>query len=600
MVLALAVWYDTHCFHNFNTAEAMDAAQVARHLAEGKGFTTDYVRPFGIFLLQQHAGGPTDLTANTNVANVAKVARLDGNHPDLANAPLYPLLLAGLFAITSPDWAVDKHSTFWSDGSRFVRYKPEFLIALLNQLLLLAAIYLTFIITRTILSLPTAWLVCLLMIASDSLWKISVSGLPTLLLLTLFLGLIWCLVAFHNQCQQENPAPRRLFWLAAGAGLLVGLGLLTRYAFGWVIIPTAVFLVLFGRGRRTMQTVTAVLAFTLVATPWIIRNWLVSGTCFGTAGYDLAQDTLAFPGLRLQQSLTPDMTSVFWLKPYLLKFIVNFRALLDVEVPRLGGSWIGILFLAGLLLNVRTLAARRLRYFTLMCLGIFLMVTAMLQSQVSLRLGAGSENQLVLLTPLVMIFGVEFFVDMLNLMNIPSLQIRSLIIALTATLACLPLGITLLPPQASPSAFPPYYPPDIQRFSKWILPDELLMSDIPWAVAWYGHRPCTLTTLNSRQDFITFNDYLKHVSGLYLTRDTMDARLFSDCLQKDGNWSSFVFDRMLVYKTQEQASATMGQAYFEPLKQDHFPLTYSPTDIVSGLFLTDRQRWKTAAEPEGF
>ena len=337
-----------------------------------------------------------------------------------------------------------------------------------------------------------------------------------------------------------------------------------------------------------------------MATPWILRNLAVSGTCFGTAGYDLAQDTLAFPGLRLQQSLTPDMTSVFWLKPYLLKFIVNFRALLDVEVPRLGGSWIGVLFLAGSAAERAHPGRPPAALFHLDVPGHFPDGDRDAPEPGVAPVRAGSENQLVLLTPLVMIFGVEFFVDMLNLMNIPSLQIRSLIIALTATLACLPLGITLLPPQASPSAFPPYYPPDIQRFSKWILPDELLMSDIPWAVAWYGHRPCTLTTLNSRQDFITFNDYLKHVSGLYLTRDTMDARLFSDCLQKDGNWSSFVFDRMLVYKTQEQASATMGQAYFEPLKQDHFPLTYSPTDIVSGLFLTDRQRWKTAAEPEGF
>ena len=37
-VLALAVWYDTHCYHSLDTPAAMDAAQVGRNLAEGKGF----------------------------------------------------------------------------------------------------------------------------------------------------------------------------------------------------------------------------------------------------------------------------------------------------------------------------------------------------------------------------------------------------------------------------------------------------------------------------------------------------------------------------------------------------------------------------------
>ena len=32
-VLSLALWYDTHCYHNFNSPEAMDKAQVARNLS---------------------------------------------------------------------------------------------------------------------------------------------------------------------------------------------------------------------------------------------------------------------------------------------------------------------------------------------------------------------------------------------------------------------------------------------------------------------------------------------------------------------------------------------------------------------------------------
>src|SRR5262245_23770456 len=80
-MVGLAVWYDLAAFKNLSTIEGMDSAQLARNLAEGRGFTTQFVRPFSIHLVKKH--------------------RSDGNawpedkHPDLANAPLYPLLLAG-------------------------------------------------------------------------------------------------------------------------------------------------------------------------------------------------------------------------------------------------------------------------------------------------------------------------------------------------------------------------------------------------------------------------------------------------------------------------------------------------------------------------
>src|SRR2546430_9836325 len=78
-VMGLAVWYDTHCYRNFVAPEAMDAAQIARNLSEGRGFSTEFIRPFDIYLLQKyHRQGATG----------AERARLNGAHPDLANAPL--------------------------------------------------------------------------------------------------------------------------------------------------------------------------------------------------------------------------------------------------------------------------------------------------------------------------------------------------------------------------------------------------------------------------------------------------------------------------------------------------------------------------------
>ena len=575
-VLSLAIWYDLHCYRNFANPEAMDAAQVARNLSAGNGFTTEFIRPFSVYLIQKHnhASAPNQ----TALTNAFDFAQIQGRHPDLANAPVYPLLLAGLWKLHTPDWKVEMHKTFWSEGGRFTRYPPEFFIAIFNQILLLVVVLLTFLVARKIFDTPAAWLAALLVLGSNVLWKFSVSGLPTLLLLVIFLGLFWCLASVEETGRVETPDSRRRFVLAVAAGLLTGLGMLTRYSFGFVILPVILYFVIFGGTRRTGLAVAAFLAFAVVATPWIARNLAVSGTFLGTAGYAVVEGTFAFPGSRLMQSLNPDMTSAYWVLPYTVKLQTNLRYILQDDMLSLGGGWMGILFLAGLLLGLRNVVARRLRYFTMMCLGVFLVVSALGRTQLTyISPELNTENPLVLLTPLVVIFGVAFFLTLLNQMDVPAVQVRYGVVGLVVVLACQQFILTLLPPKTTPGAYPPYYPPEIQKFSGWMRPDELVMSDIPWAVAWYGDRQCTWTTINSQYEFFQFNDFVKPVRALYLTLNTLDAKLFTECLQGGvDSWGNFVLKTVAANQIPPQ-----------------FPLKAAPYGLLSGLFLTDRQRWET-------
>jgi hypothetical protein len=573
-VLALALWYDTHCYVDFSAPEAMDAAQVARNIAEGRGFTTQFIRPFSVRLLQKHNHAAP---AQPSSSNSPGAARLNGDHPDLANAPLYPLVLAGLMALHMPAWPVEVNKPFWADGGRFQRYQPEFLIAVFNQILLLVAVWLTFLVARTLFDAPAAWLAAILMLASDTLWRFSVSGLPTLLMLVILLGVTWCIATFEATVQAPNASERRRILLAVAAGLLTGLGMLTRYSFGWLILPVALYFILFGRTRRVGLAITSILVFGVVVAPWIARNLMVSGTPFGTAGYAVMECTFPFPGSRLMQSLSPDMTSAHWLIPYLVKLQANVRVLLQDDVPRLGGGWMGILFYAGLLLGLRNVVARHLRYFTMMCLGVLVIVSALGQTEFSLLSpDMNSENLLVLLMPLAVIFGVGFFLTLLSQMQFPALSLRYGAIALAVLLLRLQFVFALLPPRTSPIAYPPYYPPDIQKFSAWIEPKEWMMSDVPWAVAWYGDRQCTWTTLNCQYEFVALNDFIKPVSGLYLTLQTLNGKLLTECIQGGvDNWSNFAY-KTLVYNQ----------------LPDKFPLRQFPLEaLASGLFLTDRQRW---------
>lgn len=576
-VLSLAVWYDLHCYRNFASPEAMDAAQVARNLSEGNGFTTEFIRPFSLYLVQKH--NRTLHPNEVSSTNAVDFARMHGRHPDLANAPVYPLLLAGLMMVHAPDWGVETQKPFWSEGGRFMRYRPEFLVVIFNQILLLMVVCLTFVVARKILDMPAAWLAALLVLGSDLLWKFSVSGLPTLLLMVILLGLVWCLAIVEGLVSAENPNPRRLFLLAMSAGLLTGLGMLTRYSFGWVIVPVVTYFAIFGGPRRMGLAVTAFLVFAAVESPWIARNLAVSGTLWGTAGYAVVEGTFVFPGSRLMQSLNPDITSAYWVMPYTTKFQENLRSIMQNDLLRLGGGWSGILFLAGLLLGLRNVVARRMRYFTMMCLGVFIIVSALGRTQLTvISPDLNTENPLVLLTPLVMIFGVAFFLTLLNQMNVPLVQVRYAVIGLVVVLTCQQFIMNLLPPKTNPIVYPPYSPPEIQQISGWMEPDELMMSDVPWAVAWYGHRQCVWLTLDAQDEFYAIHKNIKPVRALYLTPLTTDGRFVSEWMGSgQHSWGRFLFT---VLKDERLP--------------DNFPLTKMPEGFFpERIFLSNRDRWST-------
>jgi hypothetical protein len=571
-ILFLMLVYNWFGFRNFATPEAMDSAQLARNLAEGKGYTTLFVRPFSLYLVQSHnQAKAVDALASAG----SDFAEIKTAHPDLANPPVYPLVLAGLMKVLPFHYPLDLKSAFWSSGGNFWRYEPDFLIALFNEVLLLVVVVLTFFLARKLFDTSVAWLSAILMLGCNLLWQFSVSGLSTMIII--FFGLIWCILRLEEAARDPQTSLSRLLGLAIAAGVVTGAGALTRYAFGWIILPVAVFLILFGGPRRGWCVLAACGAFALVLAPWIVRNFTVSGTPFGTAGYAIVEGTGAFPGFQLERSINPHLSDALGLGLYVRKFLVNTRPLLQDSLPQLGGSWVSMLFLAGLLLNFRSLAVRRMRYFLLMSLAVFTVVQAMGQTQLSVESPVvNSENLLVLLTPLVFIYGVSLFLILLDQMELPLRELRLVVKIIFVGLCCTPLIFALLPPRTRPVAYPPYYPPDIQTIAGWMKPDELIMSDVPWAVAWYGQRQSVWLTMDYQDDFFAINDYLKPVKALYLTPETMAAAFGPDWVRPDEHtWGGFIF----------QTTAQKRIPINFPL--DHAPPGFFP----ERLFLTDSDRW---------
>jgi hypothetical protein len=569
LAVTLVIWYNLHAWRNFSAPEAMDSAQLARNISEGKGYTTQFIRPLSLYLVQAHAQGKG---ASTNAD--FDFARIKTMHPDLANAPVYPLALAGLMKILPFHYGVELKKSFWSDNGRFARYQPDFLISLFGEILLFIAAVLTFFLARKLFDESVAWLSAGLVIGCELLWRFSTSGLSTMLLLVIFLALTWCVLKMEELAREPQPRLNRLLAFAIGVGILTGIGALTRYAFGWAIIPVTIFLILFSGQRRLACALAALGAFAIILTPWVVRNFSVSGTAFGTAGFAVMEGTTVFPRFQLEQSMQPVFFNAHSLTPYLLKLSTNLRDIFQNELPKLGGSWASVLFLAGLLLAFRNIAARRMRYFLLMCLGMFVIVQSLGRTQLSEESPeVNSENLLILLAPLVFIYGASFFFTLLDQMQLPALQLRYVITGAFAVICCLPMIFTLLPPRTNPLAFPPYYPPEIQMVSSWMKPDELMMADAPWAVAWYGDHQCAWLTADARTDFFALNDNLKTVEGIYFTTETMDQKFLSEMARGGADsWGHFILDS--------------GTQSVPP----DFPL-HAIKILNTGMFITDRQRW---------
>jgi hypothetical protein len=574
VLVGVTMTYDWAGYHNFSSEEAMDSAQLARNLSEGRGYTTYFVRPFSIYLLQKKKAA----AQGSKAAIGAEAARMDNNHPDLANPPVYPVLLAGLMKAAKFHYAVVTNKSFWSTAGNFQRYQPEFIIALANQVLLIGSVFLTFFVARKIFDRTAAWIAALLAAKCSLLWQFSVSGLSTILLMDLFLCLVIALLKFEEANTQPEPAQKKSLIWSVALGLVLAVGMLTRYSFGWLIVPAAVYLVLFGGPRRVLYVFTVAVAFAVPVIPWVLRNLAVSGTMFGVSGYAVAEGTAFFQGADLENSTHPFLNGLFRLTPYLIKLRGNLLQIFENDLTHFSGTWILMLFFVGLLVGFRSQTAKRIRYFTMFCLVTFVFVQALGRTHLSDDVPVlNSENLLVLLAPLTFIYGAVFFVILLDQIKLPFPQMRYVAITVLLLMERTALTAHVGSPQGSPLSYPPYFPPDIQKISQLVKPNELIMSDVPWAVAWYGQRECVSLPLNPKEEFSNISDYVKPVNALYLTEKTLKIDLLPELTvshldPNDESWRHFVL--------------TAGVKNQLP---NEFPLGVV-SGYVSGILFTDHPR----------
>lgn len=208
------------------------------------------------------------------------------------------------------------------------------------------------------------------------------------------------------------------------------------------------------------------------------------------------------------------------------------------------------------------------------------------------------ENLLVVLAPLVLMFGVAMFQTMADQWAARDARLRRWATGFLLVVGSAPLLISLVRADASIPAVPilgAYEPGRIQEKAGQIGEQEWLMTDIPWAVAWYGARSSVWLSPRFREprevrkpnDFAAINGAgRKPLRALYLSarwcRSVATPGMSSwiqrtkreDWEQSLSEWEAFL----------------VGGVYAEMQVPTGFPLKDAPFGLWPELFLVDSER----------
>ncbi|MDP6892277.1 MAG: hypothetical protein QF731_03790 [Verrucomicrobiota bacterium] len=574
MLVGASLIYNINFTRNFTAPEAMDSAQLARNIAEGNGFKTQFIRPVAIDMLRQ--------TGNVTEEELKK------SFPDITHPPLYPLLLAGWMKLMPFKFEIDLNN------SELKRYQPEILIYLLNQILFFVALLQVFRLGEELFDSLVAWCSSLVFVGSELYWQFSASGLSTMLLLVLFLALAKALLRIEEQVSLQSTEgvkaqfTGRFFCMTCWIGALVGLGCMTRYGFGLLIIPLVVFIAWFGGRFRWRAILFTLLAFIIVISPWLGRNIYLSGNLFGTSGLALYAQTYEFPEDTIERTLFFDPNELTEARSSGVKVIKkgvaervgfwsladklsrNVRQLLLTDLPRFSGGWFAVICLIGLAVPFRNKRLHRLRVFLLLSFVILAIGQALGRTHLSdagttlvelirrplgqvglaeLAPNLSGDNLIVIIGPVSFLFGMGLFFSLLDQwrVNLPEMRLASG--GLIVLASSLPLLLSFVLAKPYPVADPPYHPARIQYLKSMpkehglqeLKPENLFMSDLPWAVAWYGNQDSVWLTRSVQPDFYLINDEFRPIKALYFTEMTTDQRYVSRIFAPNiSNWERFV------------------------------------------------------------
>lgn len=546
-VVGLIIIFTARQFRGFDNESAMDYAQLGRNLAQSNRYITQCVRPVSIATVSAHSFDGD--------------ARID-RHPEIIKPPLYPALLAANFKFFNLV-GIDLFPS--SKVFQGIRIFPaeQWVIVPLNHLFTVLSGLLLYLIGRNLFSHKIGLLSVLTYFLSKMVWQDSLhsTGLPVLVFFVL--GATYsALLAMINRRERKPLWNWMLFFCISI--LFSAAAFLTHYAAIAVIPGLALFIWMMGsRTQRGGHLAFFYLALTFfIVSPWLLRNYQLSGSPLGLAAHTALIDSSAYPEDSLMRTLKPSFNLMGDIGLAKTKWKKNFTDLYENGLTTMGGGLLIAFFMVTFFYRFVRVHVHKLRW------GVGL-------SMVLFFIGAGFFDKEALrlyhmFWPFVILYGLAFFFILLDRLDLSIQLYKTGLTGLIIGLTALPLLATIFLSAAPGLPYPPYYAPFIMRVSELLKPNEVMCTDMPWATAWYGKRISILMP-KTLDDYYEINDYRKYISGLYITTITKNRPFVSSLLEgSEKTWFP----------------VTMGR-----LPQD-FPLRQGfALNKQDQLFLTDSVRW---------
>lgn len=548
LIIALSLLYLFVQFKGLDTPGAMDQAQIARNLAAGKGFTTGYIRPAALGIIQQRTEADRQIDLS--------------QFPDFSQSPLHPWINSFALRLVKGSWKMTPTD---------IVYIGDRMVAGVSMIFFILSVGVWYFVLAKLFDAKLALFAAAAVLLTDLMWSFSLSGLPQMLVLFLFSLAMLATLSAMNAHQQENLGAM-IAWLI-GAGIAMGLMTLAHGLAFWIFAGWLVFAAIYFRPRG-LVAIAALAAYLLILAPWMVRNFQVCGNPLGLSIYDAfynaspeetflrsAEISVAGSGTSLQG-----------------KFRVNIVR----QIEGIFGM-IGMNLIAGAFFLALFHPFRNRKTFVFKWCVLLMWVFATLGMTLFQPNGVVSENQFhVLFIPLFAGYGLAFLFVLWNRLEFGSPFFRVVFISALMFVCAIPMMLRIFGNDPSRIQWPPYVPPFIGILGDWFDENEVICSDMPWAVSWYAQRsslllPDTIRAFNRLHDY---SQTAQPIRGLYLTPVTGNQRLFADIYK--GNYKEWA---LLITR---------------PPQLKGFPLTaFTPLPIEGECIIyADRDRWSKPRSSE--
>ena len=499
-----------HEFRGIATSQAMDQAQIGREIISGNGWSTKFIRPLAVGELERHGKDVTEMIGI-----------------DTYNAPIPPLVDALALQVPVRASLDMTHDDLIYAGDRA--------IAIASMLFFIASVVVLYFIALRLFDRRLALLACGLVLVCDMMWQYSLSGLPQMVILFFLHLTVYVLIRAIENRYADLPVLR---WLAV-AGLGFGVLALTHALTIWVFIPVLLFAPLFFRPKLWVAPVMLA-TFLAAYSPWMVRNYNVCGSPFGIAIYS-ALDGIGHSeaGYMRRNEAETDHITLGMIRS---KVRVNIIAQVNRIFEYFGWSIVAPVAFIGLLHTFKRRETRAFHWLlTFMWMGGVLGMAAF---GISDEQGVAANQFHLLFVPLLTCYGLAFLLVQWSRMNLKHRVLDVPFLILLFVMCGLPMIFTFAFSTSKWRVrWPPYLPPNIAIIGDWMERKEIVASDMPWAVAWYGNRrsvwiPFTVKSFLELHDFDKLGGPL---NGIYLTPISGSENRLGDLLNGEyREWTPYI------------------------------------------------------------